>query len=485
MNRFLLRSRRPTKARARTARTFKFLCAAFLLVSFTSATGADLLGRPPNIVFLLSDDQRFDTVAALGNRHIKTPNLDRLVHGGFTFTHTFCMGSTVPAVCAPSRAMLLSGRSLYRSLSPVTTANIPPRAALWPEELRKAGYATIGIGKWHNDRPSYARCFSGGGPIFFGGMSDHNEVPVYDFDPRGQYPTNKQRTAHVNSSELFANAAISFIRTQSATKPFLLYVAFTSPHDPRTPPADFAALYDAAKVPLPKNFVPEHPFNNGGMDVRDEKLLPSPHTKEAVRKETAAYYAMISHLDHQVGRILAALDNTGKSANTIIVFASDHGLALGSHGLLGKQNLYDHSVRAPLVFSGPGIPRSGRSDALCYLYDVFPTLCSLAGLTVPETVEGKNLARLMHDRDARLRDEIFGAYGDVQRMIRTERWKLIYYPKIDRTQLFDLQSDPHETRDLASQSKHARTVAGLRNRLTQLQDHHDDPLLAPAKPSSP
>ena len=316
-------------------------------------------------------------------------------------------------------------------------------------------------------------------------MSDHNKVPVYDFDPRGQYPTNKQRVAHVNSSELFANAAVSFIRTQSTTKPFLLYVAFTSPHDPRTPPADFAALHAAAKVPFPRNFLPKHPFNNGEMDVRDEKLLPSPRTKEAVRKEIAAYYAMISHLDHQVGRILDALDNTGKTANTIVVFASDHGLALGSHGLLGKQNLYDHSIRAPLVFRGPGVLQGGRSDALCYLYDVFPTLCSLAGLTVPETVEGKNLARLMHDGDASLRDEVFGAYGDVQRMIRTERWKLIYYPKIERTQLFDLQNDPHETRDLASQPRHTRTVAGLRNRLTQLQDYHDDPLLAPAKPSSP
>jgi arylsulfatase A-like enzyme len=186
-----------------------------------------------------------------------------------------------------------------------------------------------------------------------------------------------------------------------------------------------------------------------------------------------------------VGRILAALDNTGKAANTIIVFASDQGLALGSHGLLGKQNLYDHSIRAPLVFSGPGIPRGGRSDALCYLYDVFPTLCSLAGLAVPETVEGKNLARLMHDRDASGRDEIFGAYGDVQRMVRTERWKLIHYPKIGRTQLFDLQSDPHETRDLAAQPRHARTVADLRKRLVQLREYYDDPSLAPAKPPSP
>lgn len=432
-------------------------------------------------MFLLSDDQRVDTIRALGNRHIKTPNLDRLVHDGFTFTHAFCMGSTVPAVCVPSRAMLFTGRSLYRSLAPVTSGNIPLRAALWPEEFRKAGYATVGIGKWHNDRDSYARSFSAGGPIFFGGMSDHNKVPVFDYDTSGRYPTNKQRIAHVNSSELFANAAISFIRTQSTMKPFLLYVGFTSPHDPRTPPADFAALYDAEKLPLPKNFLPQHRFDNGEMEVRDETLLPWPRKEEAVRKEIAAYYAMITHLDHQVGRILDALDATGKRGNTIVVFASDHGLALGSHGLLGKQNLYDHSVRAPLLFNGPGIPRGRRSDALCYLYDVFPTLCALGGLNVPNTVEGEDLTLLMHDTGARVREEIFGAYGNVQRMVRTDRWKVIYYPHNDRTQFFDLRDDPHETRDLAAQPGHARRIVSLRTRLAELQEYFDDPLLAPAQ----
>lgn len=179
------------------------------------------MGRPPNVAFLLSDDQRADTIGALGNRHIRTPNLDRLVNRGFTFTHAFNMGSAVPAVCVPSRAMLLTGRSLYRSLAPITNNVIPRRAALWPEEFRKAGYATAGIGKWHNDRASYARCFTAGGPIFFGGMSsNHNKLPVYNYDPSGRYSTNQQRVASVNASELFANAAISFIRTQSTTNHF-------------------------------------------------------------------------------------------------------------------------------------------------------------------------------------------------------------------------------------------------------------------------
>lgn len=453
------------------------LLVILILISVLSASAAprDLLGRPPNIVFILSDDQRPDTIRALGNKHIRTPNLDRLVYDGFTFTHAFCMGSTVGAVCIPSRAMILTGRSLYRATTGTNAARIPRQAALWPEEFRNAGYETIGIGKWHNDRPSYARCFTAGGPIFFGGMSDHNKVPVQSFDPTGQYPTNRHRTTNVFSSELFANAAIQAIRSPDRSgKPFLLYLAFTAPHDPRTPPAEFARLYHPAKMPLPKNYLPEHPFDNGQIKGRDEELLPSPRTEEAVRKELAAYYGMITHMDHQIGRVLTALKDAGKAHNTIVVFASDHGLAIGSHGLLGKQNMYEHSVRAPLIFAGPGVPQ-GRSDALCYLYDVFSTLCELAGLPLPPTVEGKSLAKIMQGRAENVRDEIFGAYRDVQRMIRTDQWKLIYYPKVNRTQLFDLKADPREMLDLSEKPRHADTVAQLRTRLAFLQRHFDDP----------
>jgi len=438
------------------------------------AAGGDLLGRPPNLLFLLSDDQRPDTIRALGNKQISTPHLDGLVQSGFTATHAFCMGSTVGAVCIPSRAMILSGRSLYRATTGTNSATIPRQAALWPEEFRKAGYATIGIGKWHNDRASYARCFTAGGPIFFGGMSDHTAVPVQNFDPTGRYETNRQYVTSLFSSTLFADAAIRALRQQS-TKPFVLYLAFTAPHDPRTPPAEFAKRYDPAKIPLPRNYLREHPFDNGQVKGRDEELLPWPRTEEAVRKELAAYYGMITHLDHEIGRVLTALKGTGKAHNTIVVFASDHGLAIGSHGLLGKQNMYDHSVRAPLIFAGPGIPGGRRSDALCYLYDLFPTLCELAGLDVPESVEGKSLLPIIQGRSEAVREVIFGAYRDVQRMARTDRWKLIYYPKIDRTQLFDLKADPDELHDLSANPKHARTLNQLRSRLVRLQGQFDDP----------
>jgi arylsulfatase A-like enzyme len=445
-----------------------------LLAFNVAAAPGNLLGRPPNVVFILSDDQRPDTIRALGNKQINTPHLDRLVQSGFTATHTFCMGSTVGAVCIPSRAMILSGRSLYRATSGTNSVTIPRRAALWPEEFRKAGYETIGIGKWHNDRASYARCFSGGGPVFFGGMSDHTAVPVQNFDPTGGYNTNRQYLSKVFSSTLFADAAIRAIRQQT-TKPFVLYLAFTAPHDPRTPPAEFAKLYDPAKIPLPRNYLPEHPFDNGQVKGRDEELLPWPRTEEAVGKELAAYYAMITHMDHQIGRVLAALKDAGKAHNTIVVFAGDHGLAIGSHGLLGKQNMYDHSVRTPLIFAGPGIPSGRRSEALCYLYDVFPTLCDLAGVPIPETVEGKSLLPIIQGAGQGGRDAIFGAYRDVQRMVRTDRWKLIYYPKVDRTQLFDLKADPDELHDLSGNAKHSRTLAQLRSRLAILQRQFDDP----------
>jgi arylsulfatase A-like enzyme len=387
----------------------------------------------------------------------------RLVHGGFAFTHAFCMGSTMPAVCAPSRAMLLTGRTLYHA--PV---QIPPTLPTWPETLRKAGYATFGTGKWHNGPASFARSFSQGGPVFFGGMGDHFHLPVHAFDPSGKY-AEKPVNATKFSSELFADAAVDFLRSYKDEKPFALYVAFTAPHDPRTPPGDFAMMYDPAKLPLPASFLPRHPFDNGELAVRDEKLAPWPRTPEVIRKHTADYYGMISHLDGQVGRILDALAQTKRVAETLVIYTSDHGLAVGRHGLMGKQSLYDHSMRPPLLFSGPGVPAGKRSAALCYLLDLFPTICDLTGVARPATVEGVSLAPVLRGGKASVRASLFGAYRDVQRMVRTERWKLIRYPKVERTQLFDVANDPEETRDLAAEPAQAGRMKEMMDLLKEWQ----------------
>ncbi len=430
----------------------------------------------PNILFLFSDDQRLDTIRALGNPGIQTPNLDRLVQQGFALTNAYCMGSQVPAVCVPSRAMLMTGRSLFRATSPPLSGNLPRNYVLWPEVFRRAGYRSFGIGKWHNDHASFARAFDGGGPIFFGGMGDHAKLPVQGYDGNGTYAQGKPQAANRFSSELFADAAVEILH-RAPKEPFVLYVAFTAPHDPRTPPEDYARRYRAASMALPKNYLPEHPFDNGELKVRDEGLLPTPRKRDDVRKEIAAYYGMIEHLDAQIGRILNALDASGQAQNTIIVFASDHGLALGSHGLLGKQNLYEHSVRAPLIFSGPGIPRNRRSGALCYLFDVYPTLGELTGREVPRTVEGQSLVPLFKGKAVAHRQAIFGAYRDVQRMVRDERWKLIHYPKANRYQMFDLANDPDELNSLADKPAHQETLRELLVRLQRMQQEFSDPMV--------
>ena len=438
--------------------------------------------KRPNILFLLSDDQRFDTVAALGNREIRTPNLDRLVRRGTSFDHAAIMGGTVGAVCIPSRAMLLTGQTLFHLhesiVAPKDGETRGRPFEMFPETFRKAGYETFGIGKWHNGPRLYARCFDQGGPIMFGGMSDHLKVPIHDFNSKGAYPSSAARTGDRFSSEMFSDAAIGFLKGRDKQKPFLMYAAYTAPHDPRMAPKAYAEMYPPSKIRLPKSSLPEHPFDNGELKVRDEQLAPWPRTPGVVREHISAYYAMITHLDAQIGRVLAALDESGETANTIVVFAGDNGLAVGRHGLFGKQNLYDHSVRVPLVLSGPGIPRGRRNSSLCYLLDVFPTLCELTGVATPPTVEGRSIAAAFGRPRARLRDSLFFAYRSFQRAVRTDEWKLIRYNAGGRenTQLFNIESDPWEITNLVGETRHAARLKEMKALLKDWMKKVDDPL---------
>lgn len=419
----------------------------------------------PNIVFLFSDDQNAQTIHGLGNEQIRTPNLDALYERGFHFRNAFCMGAMQGAVCVPSRAMLMTGRQLFRVDEKLA------KQTLLPAVLAQGGYETYATGKWHNGEPSFVRAFQHGKNVFFGGMSNQSAVAVADLKGDGTFTA--KRTGKEFSSGLFADAAIEFIRQHKGDKPFLLYVPFTQPHDPRTSPPPYSTMYDPANVPLPSPFMPVHPFDNGDMTLRDEKLLPWPRTEEAVRKATADYFGCITYMDAQIGRITAALRETGLFDNTLIVFASDHGLALGRHGLMGKQNLYDHSMRAPLVMAGPGI-KKGRSDAMCYLLDVFPTLLDLAGIKAPDDIDGKSLVPLMAGKSQTHREEIVLAYLNVQRALRTDQWKLIVYPKINRVQLFDVKGDPDELRDMAGDADQLERVKMMTARLARLQGELGD-----------
>jgi arylsulfatase A-like enzyme len=452
-------------------------------VGLAMMPGAAYAARRPNIVILFSDDQRFDTIGSLGNPDVKTPNLDRLAKRGTVFDHAFIMGGTTGAVCVPSRAMLLTGQTLFHIHDSIVAPRQAPERPrkpfeMFPETFRRAGYTVFGAGKWHNGPRLYARAFPDrGGPVMFGGMSDHDKVPVQDFDSSGEYPKSRTRSGEKFSSELFSDAAVRFLREYKEDKPFLMYVAYTAPHDPRTPPAPYRDMYPPENVKLPPNFMPRHPFDNGEMNIRDEKLAPWPRTPEVIRRHIAEYYGMITHLDAQVGRVLDALQETHRQGDTIVVFAGDNGLAVGQHGLLGKQNVYEHSIRVPLMIAGPGAPQGKRTPAMCYLLDIFPTLCDLTGVRAPATVEGQSLLPVLEGK-AGGRDSIFAAYRNIMRTVRTDRWKLnLYLLNGARTlQLFDIRNDPWEMKNLAADPRRAGTVQEMTGLLKVWMRQVDDPL---------
>ena len=307
-------------------------------------------------------------------------------------------------------------------------------------------------------------------------MSDHLKVPVADFDPQGIYPKEQRHIGEKFSSELFTDSALKFLREQKGDDPFFMYVAYTAPHDPRMAPKEYTELYPPEKITLPPNYMPQHPFDNGEMHVRDEELAPHPRTPQVIKENIAAYYAMITEVDEQMGRVLKALDESGKADNTIVIFAADNGLAVGQHGLLGKQNLYDHSMRVPLVIGGPGIPQNTIAHTLCYLMDLAPTIYQMTGVKAPADVEGKSLLPVLRNQDTHVRDSVFLAYRHFQRGLRTDRWKLILYNVNGKqtTQLFDLQNDPAELNNLAGDPGQARRIGQLRGILKDWQKRTDD-----------
>ncbi|HEX5669316.1 MAG TPA: sulfatase-like hydrolase/transferase [Chitinophagaceae bacterium] len=439
-------------------------------------------GQAKNVLIIYSDDHSYHALGAAGNREVKTPSIDKLAREGMMFLQAHVMGGHQGAVCIPSRAMLLTGR--YVNRLPRDGGLIPDSIISIPEVLRSRGYTTYHTGKWHSDKMSHHRMFSNGGDIFLGGMHFEKDggqphPTVYTFDPTGEYPAGLKRNADTFSTSLYAENAIRFLNSKaSKEKPFFCYVAFTSPHDPRTPPADFEKMYPPSSITLPPNYMAVHPFDNGDMKVRDENLLPRPRTEEAVRREIALYYGMVSEMDKQVGRIIKALEENGLRENTIIVFAGDNGLAVGQHGLLGKQNLYEHSIRVPMIISGPGVPKGSKYEGFNYLSDIAPTLYDYLGIPAPAIVEGKSLKPVFSDKSKKIRPLLYNVYGHWSRSIKTaDGFKLILY-NVDgvlRTQLFDLKKDPWEMKDLSADPEYSGKIRTMRAALkTEMSATYDD-----------
>lgn len=452
----------------------------------------------PNLVLILTDDQRVDTIGAWGNQGIETPNIDRIVGAGTSFRRNYCMGSPHGAVCAPSRAMIHSGRA-YHAIDHSALRDVE----LLGERLRQRGYRTYGVGKWHNGRESFKRSFDEGRAVLFGGMSNHFDVPLHDVATDGT--VTKREPVAEHSSDLFSEAAVGFVEEAGAADPFFLSLALTAPHDPRDPPAE----YRERELPqLPDNFLSQHPFDNGHLMLRDEKLAAWPRDTATVRRQLADYYGLIEHMDAAIGRVLDALEARDDDRETVIVFASDHGLAVGSHGLLGKQSVYEHSLRAPLVIVGPGVPAGQHVTALTYLLDIHPTLLGFAGpLPKPEPeleaegetdaeveseadaeaepelpLEGSDLGHVSRDlapiwrgERAEVRESIYLAMGRSQRAVTDGRWKLSVYPQIGHRQLFDLATDPSETIDLAERPVFQHHIDRLSIALDRWRERTGDP----------
>ena len=249
-----------------------------------------------------------------------------------------------------------------------------------------------------------------------------------------------------------------------------------APHDPRNPPEKYREIYYKKRPPLPENFLPQHPFKIGpaGVSGRDEGLAPWPRTKEMISDQLCEYYGLVTHLDEQVGRIMKALEGSPHADNTYVIYTADHGLGMGSHGLLGKQNVYEQSMKCPLIVWGPGIPAGQSSEAFSYVHDLNATMCGLAGLSSPKGNDSRDLGPVMRGEKKAAHETIFLPFQSRQRAIRDERWKLHIYPEINHRLLFDLENDPHELNNLADKTeydgKKAEMVLLMEKTRTELGD---------------
>lgn len=452
-----------------------------LLVLFLLAS--PLLAAKPNVLFLFADDHTYEAVRAFGHTDIDTPNLDRLAARGTTFTRAYNMGSWSGAVCVASRTMLISGRSVWSANKIHKTTDAERQAGvLWPQLMKKAGYKTYMTGKWHIETDA-AKCFDMARDVRAG--MPKTVASSYNRPMAGQpdawSPFDKSLGGFweggTHWSEVVSNHTLDFLSdAKQGSDPFFIYAAFNAPHDPRQAPKEFVDRYPLNRIAMPANFLPAYPHKDAigcQHKLRDENLAPMPRTELAVKTHRAEYYALITHLDAQIGRILDALDASGHADNTWIFFTADHGLAVGHHGLFGKQNMYDHSVRVPFLVAGPGVAKGAKNDASIYLQDVMATALDLAGAEKPAHVFFNSLRPLLNGEKSRY-ESVYGAYLELQRAITHEGWKLIAYPKAEVLRLYHLAEDPQEMQDLAAKPEHAAKVKDLLQRLVKLSTELGD-----------
>lgn len=484
--------------------------AIFTVILFTGLNApaqgiASTQKNKPNVLLIYTDDHRYSGVHALGKQQVQTPNLDALAKEGIVFKNTYLMGSFSGATCIPSRAMLLTGRQLFKLKEQGHT--IPEEHRTIGETFQQAGYHTHIVGKWHQDNASLVRSFHTGEKIMGRGvyLTDHFRMPLWDWDKEAKFSaadayllvyndagkihrrplnqTDKRGPIGTeidgpHTSEIFAETAANFIQDYQKTAPFFMYLAFHAPHDPRQAPQPYRKIYPPEQIELPPSYMPQHPFDNGHLVLRDEALAPWPRTPEIAKQQLADYYAIITHLDDQIGKVIAALKASGHYENTLIIFAGDSGLGVGNHGLLGKQNVYDEDgVHVPFIISGGALKDKGLEIvAFSYIHDIFPTICALAGVPIPTSTTGKSLVPVIKGTKKQVRNYTYHAYKQFQRAFRQGDYKLIEYVRAADfnknkgefiagsrvSQLFNVKEDPWETTDLSFLPQYQDLLLGMK-----------------------
>ncbi len=451
--------------------------------------------KRPNFLFVLVDDQSpFDLQVYDPESILETPNISKLAEDGLVLDNAYHMGSWSGAVCTPSRHMIMSGRSLWHLPSYRGFKN--PNA---PDSLEKqtigavfnrAGYKTMRTCKKGN---SYA-------------AANEQFTEVYDATKRG----GTEETGSAWHSKQVLNY-LEMRKNNKEQAPFLIYFGFSHPHDIRDGTPELLAKYgatnhkdesslppaNAKQPPLQDNYLPEHPFFHGHPNLRDEEKVSGVwknRDEQTIRNELGREYACSENIDIQIGKVLKKLEDMGELDNTYIIYTSDHGMSIGRHGLTGKQNLYEHTWRVPFIIKGPGIEGGKRLKGNSYLLDILPTLCDLAGIPQPETVEGTSLKPLLDGKKETVRDVLYGVYSGGtkpgMRSVKKGDWKLIKYDvmdgKVRETQLFNIAENPNEylpehkksgemETNLADNPKYADKLAEMEALLLEQMIKHDDP----------
>jgi len=466
-----------------------------VIITLLALIAAQLVrAEKPNILFILADDQCWETIGAVGGEVI-TPNLDKLVAEGARFDHAYNMGSWSGAVCVASRHMFNTGRTVWNAHRAIKESskwkkdhkNKPHPNAIksWSQLMSEAGYETYFSGKWHVELFEPNEVFDHVGTVRPGmpGATPEGYHRPKDENDKTWLPWDKSKGGFwqggTHWSEVLRDEAVGFLN-EAAKKddPFFMYIAFNAPHDPRQAPKKFVDMYPLDNVKVPENFLDLYPYADQigcGKGLRDEKLLPFPRTEYAVKVNRQEYYALITHMDEQIGKILDALKASGKADNTYIIYTADHGLAVGHHGLVGKQNMYEHSLCPPLIVNGPGIEAGKRINTRVYIQDIVPTTLELAGARTKQTIDFESLLPLVKGVTDQGRDTIYGAYLSLQRCVIKDGWKLIYYPKAEVYRLYHLDKDSNEMNDLALNPEYAGRLAAMKKALTEEMKAQSDP----------